>query len=48
MVKEIRGYFSKMADITGTLWEHDDTRASCCHGFASYISVLLNRHATGK
>ena len=48
VVKEIRGYFSKMADITGTLWEHDDTRASCCHGFASYISVLLNRHATGK
>ena len=38
---DIRGYFLKMADTTGTLWEHDSTTASCCHGFASYIALLL-------
>lgn len=43
--KEIAGYFAGMADRTGTLWEHDDTTASCCHGFASYVSVLIDRVA---
>lgn len=45
---EISGYFSGMADRTGTLWEHDDTTASCCHGFASYVSVLIDRIAKAK
>lgn len=35
-------YFSKMAKQTGTLWEKDTPDASCCHGFASYIAVLLD------
>ena len=39
--REIGGYFDKMADLTGTLWEHDNTTASCCHGFASYVMLLL-------
>lgn len=43
ILQESTGYFKKMADLTGTLWEHDDTYASCCHGFASYINVLLVR-----
>ena len=33
--REIRDYFLQMAEKTGTLWEHNDPRASCCHGFAS-------------
>lgn len=33
----IRGYFEYMADMTGTLWEHVDTFASCNHGFASHV-----------
>ena len=37
----VRGYFLKMADTTGTLWEYDSTTASGCHGFASYIALLL-------
>lgn len=41
--REVRGYFLKMARATGTLWEHDSTEASCCHGFASYVGVLLGR-----
>lgn len=47
VLEEIVGYFSKMADRTGTLWEHDDTRASCCHGFASHLSVVCARDALG-
>lgn len=44
VLKEIRGYFLKMTETTGTLWEHDSPTASCCHGFASYVTVLLKRH----
>jgi alpha-L-rhamnosidase len=43
MVEEIRGYFLYMADKTGTLWEHDSDFASCNHGFASYVAVLLRK-----
>ena len=45
VIREIRGYFLKMAKTTGTLWEHDLPKASCCHGFASYVAPLLSRHA---
>jgi hypothetical protein len=38
---ESETYFTKMANATGTLWEHSRPSASCCHGFASYIAVLL-------
>jgi alpha-L-rhamnosidase len=37
VIDEIRGYFLKMADTTGTLWENDGTYASCNHGFASHV-----------
>ena len=43
---EIRGYYLKMAETTGTLWEHDSPGASCNHGFASYLAILIE--ATGK
>ena len=42
---EIRGYFLNMADTTGTLWENDTPHASCNHGFASYVAVLLDKYA---
>jgi alpha-L-rhamnosidase len=42
-VKEIRGYYAGMAATTGTLWENDGAYASCNHGFASYVAVLLER-----
>jgi len=42
VLKEIRGYFAGMAQATGTLWEYDATQASCCHGFASYVAVLID------
>lgn len=47
VLEETVGYFSKMADRTGTLWEHDDMRASCCHGFASHLAVVCVRDALG-
>ncbi len=39
----IEGYFLYMADKTGTLWEHDNTRASCNHGFASHVICWLEQ-----
>jgi len=43
MSKEISEYFMPMVQCTGTVWEHKDQRASCCHGFASYIAYLLHK-----
>ena len=39
--REVRGYYLGMAEKTGTLWEFDSPTASCNHGFASYIALLL-------
>ncbi len=39
--QECRGYFYRMATITGTLWENKTDYASCNHGFASYAAALL-------
>jgi len=41
VLREIRSYFGFMAQQTGSLWEHDSPRASCCHGFASYVALWL-------
>ena len=40
--REIRNYYLKMAETTGTLWENDRPYGSCNHGFASYIAILLD------
>lgn len=47
ILAETKGYFQKMADLTGTLWENDNTSASCCHGFASHVERLLYRDVLG-
>ena len=41
LLDEIRGFFLYMADKTGNLWENDSDYASCNHGFASYIALLI-------
>lgn len=41
LLEEIKGYFLYMAEKTGTLWENIDTSASCNHGFASYVAVMI-------
>ena len=43
LLKEIEQGFYYMAKETGTLWEHMSTYASCNHGFASYIAVILRK-----
>jgi len=46
-LEEIKGMFAKMAEKTGSLWEHDNEGASGCHAFASQVAVLLMRDALG-
>ena len=47
ILDETKGYFLKMADLTGTLWENDTPTASCCHGFASHVERLMYRDVLG-
>lgn len=44
---QIRKFFTKMAEKTGTLWEHDADWASTCHGFASFAAVAITRALGG-
>ncbi len=39
----IKGYFTYMADTTGTLWEHAGSYASCNHGFASHVIYWMDK-----
>lgn len=43
LLENIRGFFLKMADLTGTLWENENTTASCNHGFASHVIYWLDK-----
>jgi len=38
---EINEQFAKMSEQTGTLWEKHTPDSSCCHGFASYVAILI-------
>lgn len=42
ILENIDGYFTYMAEKTGTLWENDSDAASCDHGFASHVLYWLN------
>ena len=47
-IGEIRGFFGGMADLTGTLWEHDHIEGgSLNHGFASFAAVALKKALAG-
>lgn len=41
LLTDMKGYFTPMAKQTGTLWEHNLSTASCCHGFASHVIYWL-------
>ena len=41
--ENIHGFFTKMANTTGTLWENDSTTASCNHGFASHVLYWMDK-----
>ncbi len=47
VLKEVIKIFYDMAEKTGTLWEHNNTSASCNHGFASYAIRWLIFALTG-
>lgn len=41
VLQEAEILFSKMASLTGTLWEKDEPKSSCNHGFASIVGALV-------
>ena len=47
LLGETKGYFSFMAERTGTLWENDTPHASCNHGFASHAAVFYVKNVLG-
>ena len=47
LLDEIKKYFYKMAEITGTLWEHDSGSGSLNHGFASFVGVAIIKALSG-
>ncbi len=47
ILDEMKLYLEYMANLTGTLWEHDSTSASCNHGFASHAIRTVFRDCLG-
>lgn len=47
VLDEIKAYFLPMAQKTGTLWEYDSPMASCNHGFASIVAMLIDKNYKG-
>ena len=47
ILNESAAYFGYMAERTGTLWENTDASASCNHGFASHVAVMILRDVVG-
>lgn len=43
LYSEIKGYFVYMANVTGTLWEHDSNLASMNHGFTSHVICWMEK-----
>ena len=42
LIENIKGFFRKMAETTGTLWENETSNASCNHGFASHVLYWMD------
>ncbi len=43
LTEDIKAFFLGMSDMTGSLWEHMSTCASCSHGFAAYVACVLKK-----
>lgn len=41
LLDEIKRYFGKMAEYSGTFWEHREPKHSMNHGFASYVGKVI-------
>ncbi len=42
VLRECRDFFTQMAELTGTLWEHSNLSCSLNHGFASMAAVYID------
>lgn len=47
LLEETIDYFLPMVELTGTLWEHMSSTASCNHGFASHLAHVIYRDVAG-
>ncbi|MFA5857726.1 MAG: hypothetical protein WC955_01525 [Elusimicrobiota bacterium] len=43
LMRDLKHLLLPMANLTGTLWEHVDPRASCDHAFASHAAHIILR-----
>jgi len=48
VLQDCRDFFSGMAALTGTLWEHAQLSASLNHGFASMAAVYIDACVMNK
>ena len=46
VLQECKAFFSQMAALTGTLWEHSRLSSSLNHGFASIAALYIDRCIT--
>ena len=46
VLQECKAFFSQMAALTGTLWEHSRLSSSLNHGFASIAAFYIDRCIT--
>lgn len=47
VLDQLKKDYVPMAEKVGTLWEYDDTEASCNHGFAGSVAHILFRDVLG-
>ena len=47
LLEDVKGFFGKMEEYTGTLWEFRDFTGSMDHGFASYALVAIQQGLNG-
>ena len=47
LVDEAVALYMPMVELTGTIWEFFKPKASCCHGFGSYLSHIFYRDVLG-
>ena len=47
LIRDVKAFFGKMGEKTGTLWEHRQYKGSQDHGFASYALVVIQNALKG-
>lgn len=47
LLDEAVALYMPMVELTGTIWEFFKPKASCCHGFGSYLTHIFYRDVLG-